>query len=692
MRWAWLLLWACGDTPDVDKLDPIRDPPGDTDGPGPDTDGPDTDEPEGPGPRETDAPRETDTDVEHTDLPVDTYVPGPPPTLGRGFVDLTAPLYTTWPRDVFPGDRPSVNQPDLTHAHLVDLDGDGWPEVVLVGTGAAPGAPRTLQALRYDRVTEALVPDAGLTAALSGVDPQVVAFLDLDGDGDADAVPGGWEFEPIEATAPGTFRTDPTLRWPVYGPGMMSAAVADLDADGWPDLVRSPTGCRPDTTSWRAMFRTGVFRWAPREQALADLPPVNPYVMGVAPLAGQLHVLGLGLACSAADQAPAFFTASSTDSDDYPVFGAADPTPPDARYKLRPVVAGGPISRVNPMGASLGDLDGDGDADLVVTSVHEDLLIFFDDGTLPLRDGTQTTHAALPLRGDDGSGGPLDILKPWGVSTLDVDRDGANDLIVVNGDDHSDWLRDVPGRHRPLLLLRRGARFEEHGPLAGLDLPSDGRSLAIGDLDRDGRPDLLVGGNAELPRVYLNRVDGPRPALAVHLRGTTSGAPATGALVRAFDDGVAADAVVVGGVMSGGATSEPIAFTTTGADGVLDRLEVRWPSGFVQELTGVTAGYVEVVEPETISVLPDSRAARADGASRLTVRCVPRAPDGAPRAAVVDIVAASGTGAPDGPVVQVGDGWERTFVAPTSPGHLIVEVVIDGVPQPIHPRLFWTSR
>ncbi|HMV69686.1 MAG TPA: VCBS repeat-containing protein, partial [Myxococcota bacterium] len=534
--WIFGLLVACGGPADkAGGSDDTDRRPEETD-PGPvDTDGPDTP------PVDTDVPYvepgdDSDTQRETVDLP--------PPDLGAGFVDLTAALYATWSRDVFPGDRIDVHEPDLTHASFVDLDGDGWSEVVVFGTGAAPDAPRLPQALRYDRVAEALVFDPALTASVIGLDPQTAGFADLDGDGDADAIPGGWEDDPIEALGDGTFARDPSRRWPAYGPGLMSAAIVDLDADGSPDIVRSATGCRPDAVSWEAMVRVGAFRWRLHTGLLAAAPPANPYAMGAGWLGGQLVLMGLGLACSQADEAPGFFITTREDAEGYPVFEGTDITPQGGPYKLRVQVAGGPVTRVNPMGASLGDLDGDGDVDLVITSVHRDLLVFLDDGSLPLRDVTGAPPAELPPKLPDASGGPYEALKPWGVATLDVDRDGVNDLVFVNGDDHSDWIQDTPGGHRPAVMINRRSAWVEAGEAAHLGLPWNGRSTAVGDLDHDGLPDLAFGGNGEPPRVYLNRASGERPGLALRLRGTTSGGPASGAVARVFDDGLATDAVV----------------------------------------------------------------------------------------------------------------------------------------------------
>ena len=80
--------------------------------------------------------------------------------------------------------------------------------------------------------------------------------------------------------------------------------------------------------------------------------------------------------------------------------------------------------------------------------------------------------------------------RPWGVIAADVDRDGRNDLIVATGDDATDSYDSLVGGYRPTLYMRRGTAFVESALSAGLTLPTDGQTLAAGDLEE-------VGGTSE---------------------------------------------------------------------------------------------------------------------------------------------------------------------------------------------------
>jgi hypothetical protein len=214
--------------------------------------------------------------------------------------------------------------------------------------------------------------------------------------------------------------------------------------------------------------------------------------------------------------------------------------------------------------------------------------------------------------------------------------------------------------------------------------------LTVGDLDDDGRPDLIVGSLGYTPRILLNRIEGGRPPIGLRLTGTTSGRWPEGAVVQVIDDGVVGPALAPGGVVSPGPFSDPVAFASTGADGVADLVRIRWPSGYVQEIPGLTAWTThDIVEPETLRVEPAGRTVSYDGSTARIV-LTPRGPDGAPAPATVR-VEVRGEGSAGAPV-DIGNGqWEVEISSELTPGYALVDVWFDQTPVGVHPRITWAN-
>jgi hypothetical protein len=75
-------------------------------------------------------------------------------------------------------------------------------------------------------------------------------------------------------------------------------------------------------------------------------------------------------------------------------------------------------------------------------------------------------------------------LAPWQARFVDLDQDGADELVISEGS-----LDDRASR----LTVLRAHELEDPIETALLRLPLVGRSIAVGDLTGDGTPDLLTG-------------------------------------------------------------------------------------------------------------------------------------------------------------------------------------------------------
>ncbi|HLH04896.1 MAG TPA: CRTAC1 family protein [Bryobacteraceae bacterium] len=234
------------------------------------------------------------------------------------------------------------------------------------------------------------------------------------------------------------------------------------------------------------------------------------------------------------------------------------------------------------MGVAVGDYDGDGLLDIAKTNFSGDLISLFhnDDGKFFT---DLSREAGLGARQYLG----------WGVAWVDVDDDGLPDLVVANGHVYP----EVEGKQlgdtylQPTILYRNlgNGKFEDVTKQAGpgFQTPRPARGLAVGDLDGDGRPEIVLVNMNERPSLLKNRADGGH-FLNVTLTGTKSNRSAIGARVTVTAEGRKR----IDEVMSGGSYYSQNSFTLhfgLGECKSFDEIVVRWPSGGVQKVKGGAA-------------------------------------------------------------------------------------------------------
>lgn len=130
-----------------------------------------------------------------------------------------------------------------------------------------------------------------------------------------------------------------------------------------------------------------------------------------------------------------------------------------------------------------------------------------------------------------------------------------------------------------------GGQFLDVARPTGADCIKDSRGVAIADLNGDGRLDLVINNNDATPTLYLNNLTKVGTCIEMKLVGTRSNRDAVGARVRLNAGGKVMTRQVEAGSGYASEAMLPVHFGL-GDAAKIDSVEITWPSGLVQNLTG----------------------------------------------------------------------------------------------------------
>jgi enediyne biosynthesis protein E4 len=248
---------------------------------------------------------------------------------------------------------------------------------------------------------------------------------------------------------------------------------------------------------------------------------------------------------------------------------------------------------VSAMGVDFRDYDNDGLPDIHVTALAgESFPLFRNMGKGLFQDATYRARL-----------GPLVTARSgWGNGLFDFDNDGWKDLFTADGhvNDEIEKFESNTYRQANSLFRNDAGTFTDASIESGLAAgpPRAHRGAAFGDLDQDGRVDVVVSALQAPAELWWNRSEPAGHWLDVRLVGTRSNRDGIGAVVK-----VAATSdprwreqfnhmtTAVGYASS---TCAPVHFGT-GSAKTIETVEVRWPSGTVQTLRDVTTDQVLTV-------------------------------------------------------------------------------------------------